>query len=118
MVVKCLGIVVSCNHVFTKGFKMTDQKHTGSDDSAQPKHEHEIQIQIDRVHYKVEKRTISGTELRNVPIPSIPADRDLFQVVPGGPDRKIGDADQVELHDGARFFTAPGQINPGLSNAR
>ncbi|MEO5589261.1 MAG: multiubiquitin domain-containing protein [Gemmatimonadaceae bacterium] len=97
---------------------MTDQKQAGSNEGVQPKHEHAIQIQIDRVHYKVEKKTISGTELRHVPTPPIPADRDLFQVIPGGPDRKIGDADQVELHDGARFFTAPGQINPGLSNAR
>lgn len=77
--------------------------------------EHSINIQIDRVHYKVQKKTMTGAELRNVPPAPIAADRDLFLVVPGGPDRKIGDADVVELHDGARFFTAPGKINPGLS---
>lgn len=80
--------------------------------------EHAINIQIDRVHYKVQQKKMTGTELRHVPTAPIPADRDLFQVVPGGIDRKIGDADQVELHDGARFFTAPGQINPGFSKSR
>lgn len=77
--------------------------------------EHSINIQIDRIHYKVQKKEMTGAELRKVPPTPIPADRDLFLVIPGGPDRKIGDADLVELHDGARFFTAPGQINPGLS---
>lgn len=76
-------------------------------------HEHPINIQIDRIHYKVESKTLTGQQLRSLPAPPIPADRDLFQVVPGGPDRKIADTDVVELHDGSRFFTAPGQINPG-----
>lgn len=70
-------------------------------------------IQIDRVHYKVASKTLTGQQLRALPTPPIPADRDLFQVVPAGADLKIGDHDVVELHDGMRFFTAPGQINPG-----
>lgn len=70
-------------------------------------------IQIDRVHYKVEAPSMTGAELRNVPPTPIPVDRDLFLVVPGGPDRKIGDVDKVALQNGLRFFTAPGQINPG-----
>lgn len=74
--------------------------------------DHAINIQIDRVHYKVETKTLTGLQLRSLPATPIPPDRDLFQVVPGGPDRKIADTDVVELHDGARF-TAPGQINPG-----
>lgn len=75
--------------------------------------DHAINIQIDRVHYKVEAKILTGQQLRSLPATPIPSDRDLFQVVPGGPDRKIADADVVELHDGARFFTAPGQISPG-----
>ena len=78
-------------------------------------HEHHINIQIDRVHYKVEALSMTGAQLRALPNPPIPAERDLFLVVPGGPDRKITDAETVVLHNGARFFTAPGQINPGRS---
>jgi len=84
----------------------TDQESKGS-------HDHVFNIQIDRVHYKVSGPTLTGIQLRQLPSPPIGSDRDLFQVVPGGPDRKIADADIVALHDGARFFTAPGQINPG-----
>ena len=97
---------------------MATQEHVGGDAAGDKHGEHKINIQIDRVHYKVEQKTMTGAELRHVPDTPIPADRDLFQVVPGGSDRKIGDADHVELHDGARFFTAPGQINPGRPSVR
>ena len=85
---------------------MTDHPHP-----APPPHSYNIQI--DRVHYKVDRSPLTGAELRRVPPTPIPADRDLFQVVPGGPDEKILDTASVTLHDGARFFTAPAQINPG-----
>ncbi len=78
--------------------------------------DHTINIQIDRVHYKVHKQSMTGAELRHVPPTPIPADRDLFLVVSGGPDRKISDDEVVVLHDGSRFFTAPGQINPGRTS--
>ncbi|MFO1219667.1 MAG: multiubiquitin domain-containing protein [Burkholderiaceae bacterium] len=77
---------------------------------------HVFNIQIDRVHYKIDRPTLSGAELRRVPAQAIGPERDLFQVVPGGPDTKIRDDDEVSLHDGARFFTAPAQINPGLTD--
>ena len=81
------------------------------------KHEgHEFHIQIDRQHYTVEKQQMTGAELRTVPTPDIGNDRDLFQVVPGHPDRKLEDADVVEMHDGMRFFTAPRHINPGMTD--
>ena len=73
-----------------------------------------FQIQIDRVHYTVTQLRMTGAELRRVPPTPIGPDRDLFQVVPGGPDRKIEDADVVEIKNGLRFFTAPALINPGL----
>ena len=82
--------------------------------SSKPEHQHDaIQIQIDRVHYTVHQSVMTGAELRALPATPIPADRDLFLVVPGGQDKKIADTDSVPLHNGARFFTAPGQINPG-----
>src|SRR5881396_461630 len=77
-----------------------------------------FQIQIDRVHYVVTKSQMTGTELRHVPPTPIGPDRDLFEVVPGGPDRKIEDADTIEIRNGKRFFTAPSQINPGIADAQ
>ena len=78
----------------------------------EPEH-HRFQIQIDRTHYTVTQRRMTGEQLRRVPPTPIGPDRDLFEVVPGGTDRKIGDEEEVEIRDGLRFFTAPRQINPG-----
>jgi hypothetical protein len=72
-----------------------------------------FEIQIDRAKYEVHQSFMTGAELRAVPPGGIPADRDLFEVVPGAPDKKIGNNDRIEIRDGKRFFTAPGQINPG-----
>lgn len=74
---------------------------------------HKFQIQIDRVHYTVTESELTGTELRQLPDPNIPDDRDLFEVVPGDADKKVGNEDVVEIRNGKRFFTAPAQINPG-----
>lgn len=76
---------------------------------------HQFQIQVDRVHFTVAKSQMTGTELRHVPPTPIGSDRDLFEVVPGGPDKKIGDNEVVEIKNGKRFFTAPAQINPGCA---
>jgi hypothetical protein len=73
----------------------------------------QFQIQIDRVHFTVEVAQISGSDLRKLPTPPIGADRDLFEVVPGGTDLKILDDALIELRNGKRFFSAPAQINPG-----
>lgn len=78
-------------------------------------HPTEVEIQIDREHYKVHQPSMTGAELRRVPPTPIPPDRDLFLVVPGGTDKKIENTDSVDLRNGLRFFTAPGQINPGRS---
>ncbi len=73
-----------------------------------------FEIQIDRAHYKVHQERMTGLELRHVPPTPIGPDRDLFEVVPGGSDRKIADETVVEIRNGLRFFTAPAQINPGV----
>ena len=70
-------------------------------------------IKIDRTEYKVNHRERTGAELRRLPTPPIGPERDLFEVVPGGSDRKIGNDEIVVMRDGLRFFTAPAQINPG-----
>jgi len=75
----------------------------------------DFQIQIDRVHYTVHQSQMTGADLRRVPPTPIGPDRDLFEVVPGHPDQKVGDEDVVEIRNGKRFFTAPSTINPGLT---
>lgn len=75
--------------------------------------ETKFNVQIDRQHYTVHQAEMTGAEIRTVPPTPIPTDRDLFEVVPGNSDRKISDTDVVQIHNGLRFFTAPGTINPG-----
>ena len=75
-----------------------------------------FKIRIDRTQYEVFEEKLSGAQLRQVPSPPIPPERDLFQVIPGHPDKKIKDDDTVKIYDGLRFFTAPNTINPGLKD--
>lgn len=70
-------------------------------------------IRIDRTEYVVHQEHMTGLQLRNLVHPPIGPDRDLFEVVLGGSDRKILDTEVVKIRDGLRFFTAPAQINPG-----
>lgn len=72
-----------------------------------------VKIQIDRGHYDVPREELLGAELRKLPDPDIPADRDLFEVRPGAEDVMIADDATVAMRPGLRFFTAPGRINPG-----
>ena len=74
-------------------------------------------IRIDRTEYEWPDDKINGAQLRRLPPSPIPPNRDIFQVVPGNPDRSIKDDDTIEVHDGLRFFTAPNTINPGTSRA-
>jgi len=70
-------------------------------------------IKIDRTEYRVHQSELTGEQIRNLPKPPIGPDRDLFEVVPGGSDRKVANDMEVKMRDGLRFFTAPAQINPG-----
>ena len=73
-------------------------------------------IRIDRTDYVVTQEKLNGEQLRHVPETPVPADRDLYQVVPGKDDLKIKDHDTVHMHDGLRFYTVPSTINPGLAS--
>lgn len=75
-----------------------------------------ITIKIDRLDYPVYVREMTGAQLRVVPSPDVAADRDLWLDVPDKRDVKVQDEDIIQLHDGMRFFTAPGRINPGCSD--
>ena len=77
-----------------------------------------VAIQIDRKVYELKlppdgKLFLTGNELRKLANPPIDEKRDLFEVVPGGSDRKIEDDKETQIRDGMRFFSAPAQINPG-----
>jgi len=85
---------------------MTEHEH-------HPHHEHHFQIQIDRTHHTVHRVELTGAQLRELSTPPIPADRDLYEVRPGGEDVLVENHTEVRMHDGLRFFTAPGRINPG-----
>jgi hypothetical protein len=87
--------------------------HGGSSADGPEAHKERFQIQIDRVHYTVEQDTLTGAQLRSLVEPPIGQERDLFEVVPGGTDRKIEATDVVRMRNGLRFFTAPSHINPG-----
>lgn len=78
-----------------------------------PPKDKSFKIQIDRVHYEIKDEQLTGGQLRMVPDPDIPPERDLFEVVPGQPDRKLSDTEVAEIRNGKRFFTAPATINPG-----
>ncbi len=87
---------------------MANEEHGGDHEKKE-----RFQIQIDRVHYTVEQEQLTGAQLRDLVNPPIGLDRDLFEVVPGGTDRKIESTDVVRMRIGLRFFTAPAHINPG-----
>jgi hypothetical protein len=86
--------------------------------STETHHPPNLHIKIDRTEYTVHEREMTGAQLRHVPDPPIGPDRDLFEVIPGGSDRKIEEAMVVEIRDGLRFFTVPAHINPGAERAR
>ena len=77
-----------------------------------------IPVVIDHRPYKAPKSPMTGAELRVLAQPPIGAARDLWREVPGpGDDVRIGDADQVALHPGMHFYSAPRTIDPGCDRA-
>lgn len=77
-----------------------------------------LTIRVDRKEYRVppdlfDAGHLTGRQIRRLADPNIGSDRDLFEVVPGGSDRKIEDEERVFIHDHMRFFSAPAVINPG-----
>ncbi len=70
-------------------------------------------IFVDKTKYDVTDDVVKGATLRALPDPDVPAERDLYEEVPGGEDRLINDGDDVTLRNGQHFFTVPKTINPG-----
>lgn len=84
-----------------------------TDDERKDKPGRKVIIHIDKDRFEVSGETATGAQLRALPTPPIGPDRDLFEDVPGGTDRKVDDDTVVELRNGQHFFTAPSTINPG-----
>ena len=79
-----------------------------------------LTIRIDRREYRVppellHRGGLTGRQIRRLADPNIGPDRDLFEVVPGGSDRKIDDGETVLITNHMRFFSAPAVINPGAA---
>ena len=87
------------------------------DGSEKPDIDKVFTIQIDRVQYELSENRLTGADLRNLPTTPIPPERDLFEINPGHPDRKVENDDRILIRDGLRFFTAPNTINPGINLA-
>lgn len=75
--------------------------------------EHTFHMQIDRKQVTTMSERLTGADLRQLAQPPVGPERDLYQIRPGDEDLLIADGDAVDIRDGLRFFTAPGQINPG-----
>lgn len=94
--------------------------HTGGDCPQPVEPPGALHIRLDRQDIEVSpdllhNGTATGRQIREWATPPIGPDRDLFEIVPGGSDRKIEDGDTVEIRDHLRFFSAPRNINPGAA---
>ena len=94
-----------------------DKPVVGTPDTDKPEDDKSYSIKIDRTEYVLNENRLTGADLRKIPKSPIPPDRDLFQIIPGRPDKKIEDEDKILITDGLRFFTAPNTINPGIGSA-
>lgn len=92
--------------------------HTGGDGPQPVEPPGALHIRLDRQDIEVSPADLhdgelTGRQIRELATPPIGADRDIFEIVPGGSDQKIGDDDAVAIRDHIRFFSAPRNINPG-----
>jgi hypothetical protein len=73
-----------------------------------------VSIFINRSKYLIKQQTYTGRELRELPIPAIPDDKDLWRTVgPEGPDVLVQETDRIEVESGMVFYTVPRIINAG-----
>ena len=93
-------------------------RESPTDGGRLPDRPEHLTIRIDRKEYLVppellDRGHLTGLQIRRLADPDIGRERDLFEVVPGGSDRKIGDNKGVLIRNHMRFFSAPAVINPG-----
>lgn len=73
-----------------------------------------LPIFIDETKYDAPSESMTGAQLRGLPQPPIPADRDLWLEVPGPRDDVLIRPEATyEIKPGSKYYTAPSTINPG-----
>lgn len=73
-----------------------------------------IVIFIGEERLEAPKENMTGAELRNLPHPPVPSNRDLWLEVPGpADDILIRPELTYEVKAGSHYYTAPSTINPG-----
>jgi hypothetical protein len=81
----------------------------------EPNADNSITIYIDRNAFRVPRRAVTGRELRQLALPPISGEYELFQVSSGtDPDLLLSDNEVIELTPDAQFFSAPRMIMAGL----
>lgn len=75
--------------------------------------QHKIPIFVDGQKFEAPKPEMTGKEIRNLPVPPIGENRDLWLDRDGGLDELIKDDQIVHLQSEMRFFSVPRVINPG-----
>ena len=103
------------------GVALGPTAHTGEGGDPQPVERVVLHVRVDRQDIEVlpsdlHDGALTGRQIRELASPPIGADRDVFEIVPGGSDTKITDEDTVTIRDHLRFFSAPRNINPGRGN--
>lgn len=70
-----------------------------------------INIKIDTKHYKVEKDTMTGQELKT--IANVPKDYSLYLENQHGEDLQIDDITTIEIKSGMTFYSVPSRLDNG-----
>jgi len=76
-----------------------------------------ITIYLDRKQYRVCDGDLTEDELRRLPNPPVPDDREIWRDVPDAQDEPVEPGQTIHVSNGDRFFTAPRTINPGSRRA-
>jgi hypothetical protein len=76
-----------------------------------------VPVFIDEVRHELPARSVTGAQLRSLPVPPLGADLDLWLEVPGPKDDElIRPESTYEVRPGSKFYTAPSTINPGSAH--
>ncbi|MGW6012453.1 multiubiquitin domain-containing protein [Streptomyces sp. NPDC055210] len=69
-----------------------------------------VRVFIDGHEYDAPARRVTETDLRHLPRPAVPDDKELWLDIPDAPDRPLEENETIDLTSGMRFFTELRQI--------